>query len=48
MSLITVVHSLELLNKISDRLVVFKKGEIVFDGNQKVISPDTLKSFYHE
>jgi phosphonate transport system ATP-binding protein len=47
LSLITVVHSLDLLNKISDRLVVFKKGKIVFDGNQNEISPDALKAFYH-
>ncbi len=46
--LITVVHSLDLLNKISDRLVVFKKGKIIFDGNQNTTSPEILSSFYRE
>ncbi|MBC7712866.1 MAG: ATP-binding cassette domain-containing protein [Rhizobacter sp.] len=48
LALITVVHSLELLDKISERLVVMKKGEILFDGNQKNITPDIFKTFYQE
>ncbi len=47
-SLITVVHSLDLLNKISDRLVVFKKGKIIFDGNQDTTTAELLSSFYRE
>lgn len=46
--LITVVHSMDLLNKISERLVVFKHGKIIFDGNQRTTSPDILSSFYRE
>lgn len=46
--LITVVHSMDLLNKISERLVVFKKGKIIFDGNHNTTSPEILSSFYQE
>jgi phosphonate transport system ATP-binding protein len=48
LALITVVHSLELLDKISERLVVMKKGGIIFDGAQNSIDPDFFKTFYQE
>lgn len=46
--LITVVHSMDLLNKISERLVVFKRGKIIFDGNQDTTNPEVLSAFYQE
>lgn len=47
MSLITVVHSLELLDKLSERVVIMKQGRIHYDGDLKDVSQKDINEFYN-
>ncbi|MEA9358421.1 ATP-binding cassette domain-containing protein [Bacteriovorax sp. PP10] len=47
LSLITVVHSLDLINKLSHRVVIMKQGQILFDGDRQNISPTEVNEFYN-
>ncbi len=46
MTLISVVHSLELMKEFSKRAIILNKGSIVFDGEHRSLSPEDLKHFF--
>ena len=45
LSLVTVVHSLELIEKLSERVVIMKQGHISFDGSRNDLSADAVAGF---
>lgn len=47
LSLITVVHSLDLLDKLSERVVIMKQGRIHYDGSLEQVSKSEINEFYN-